>query len=179
MKLSYERIFRKTELGVSALKTRAGPLTAQHRTALILVNGRESLAALTGKIGGDAGTLVERLLALGLVEEVPGEATLLRAKSLPASAAVPSAAVPPTASSAAPQSAAASAALLARLLPLKREAMRRLAPQFGPDVDVVCRPLLVATTESAYREALAAIESKVSIYLGRKAAQRMLDGLLP
>jgi pyruvate/2-oxoglutarate dehydrogenase complex dihydrolipoamide acyltransferase (E2) component len=180
MKLSYERIYRKTELGVAALKTRAGPLTAQSRTALILINGRESLAALTGKIGTEAGTLVDTLMALGLIEEVADEPAPPRAKPPSASTLDPAAATAPTASPAAPpQDPAAPAALLARLLPLKREAMIRLAPQFGPDVDVICQPMLAATTEQAYREALAAIESKLSIYLGRKAAQRMLDGLLP
>jgi hypothetical protein len=165
MKLSYERIYRKTELGVAALKTRTGPLSAQGRTALILINGRESLASLTGKLGADAVALVEMLVALSLVEEVPDAPVPLRPKPPPASEPVPIAAPAP--------------ALLARLPSLKREAMIRLAPQFGPDVDVVCRPLLEAATEQAYREALAAIESKLSIYLGRKAAQRMLDGLLP
>lgn len=180
MKLSYERIYRKTELGVAALKTRTGPLTAQGRTALILINGRESLAALTGKIGTEAGTLVETLMTLGLIEEVADEPAPLRPKPQPAPEPVLNAAPAPARQSAAAQlDPAAAAALLARLLPLKREAMIRLTPQFGPDVDVVCRPLLEAATEQTYREALAAIESKLSIYLGRKAAQRMLDGLLP
>lgn len=184
MKLSYERIYRKTELGVAALSSRTGPLTAQSRTALILINGRETLAALTGKIGVNAGAVVERLLALGLVEEVAVETAALRAKPPAASARNPTAAAAPTASTsaapaAAPQDPATVAALMARLRLLKQQAMIRLAPQFGPDVDVICQPLLAATTEQAYREALAAIERKLSIYLGRKAAQRMLDGLLP
>ena len=60
MKLSYERIYRKTELGVAALKTCTGPLTAQGRMALILINGRESLATLTGKLGAAAVRAVPR-----------------------------------------------------------------------------------------------------------------------
>src|SRR4051794_26219635 len=80
MTLSSERIYRKTELGVAALKTRSGPLTAQGRTALILINGRESLAALAGTIGPDAVMLVEALLALRLVEEVPAAAPIAAAR---------------------------------------------------------------------------------------------------
>lgn len=130
MKLCYERIYSKTALDVAALKTCAGPLTGQGRTALVPINRRESPATLTGKLGADVVALVETLPSLSLVEEVPDAPSPLA------------------------------------------DATSRLD-------GVVWLPLLVATTELVWREALAAIESKSSIYLGRKAAQRMLDGLLP
>lgn len=161
MKLSGDSVYRKTALGVAALKTRGGPLTGAGRTALILINGREPLAALAGKIGPDALRLAEMLLAMALIEEVRAE---------------PAAVPPKRPPGAAPSSPAAPAA---RLQALKREALARLAPQFGPDVDIVCAPLLAAGTEAACRDALAAVESKLAIYVGRKAARRMLDGLLP
>lgn len=158
----HDRVYRKTVRGTAALNTRAGALPARGRTALILVNGRDPLAALTGKIGPDAVVLVEMLLGMGLVEEVPPPPAPLRARPV----VLPAAIDPATAR-----------AVHTRLAPLKREAVQRLAPQFGPDVDVVCGPLLAATTEDAYRTAIAAIETKLAIYLGRKGAQRMLDGL--
>ncbi|HSI49674.1 MAG TPA: hypothetical protein VLA61_15480 [Ideonella sp.] len=67
----------------------------------------------------------------------------------------------------------------ARLASLKRTALVRLTPHFGPDVDVVCRPLLAAVTDDAYGAALAAIEAKLAIYLGRKGANRLLVDLRP
>ena len=164
MNLPLERVFRKTEAGSAALATRSAALPARARTALILVNGREPLSVLAHKIGADAPALVALLLGMGLIEDVPPPAAPVRPKP-----------VPPPAPVVAPV--AGDAAAAARLSQLKRDAVHLLAPQFGPDVDVVCRPLLEAGTPMHYTEALAAIESKLSIYLGRKAAQRLLDPL--
>ncbi len=49
------------------VKSRSGGLSARSRTALILVNGVDSLAALRAKIGPDADALVEALAAQGHV----------------------------------------------------------------------------------------------------------------
>jgi hypothetical protein len=164
MNLPLDCIYRKTENGSAALATRSATLPARARTALILVNGREPLSVLARKIGADAPALVELLLGLGLIEDVPPPAPPVRPKPVPPPTPVvtPLASDPPIA---------------ARLSQLKRDAVHLLAPQFGPDVDVVCRPLLEAGTPVHYNAALVAIESKLSIYLGRKAAQRLLDPL--
>ena len=171
-----ERIYRKTEQGAAALKTRANSLSPQGRTALILVNGRETLAMLAAKIGPDAKVLVQHLEELGLVELVNGTPAVLR----PGPPAVPAQAHSvPTAKSQAPPLQPPDRDAAAALQALKREVVMRLAPHFGPEAEVICRPLLLAQNAQASRDALLAIESKLSIYLGRKGAQRLLDGLRP
>ncbi len=152
-----ESIYRKTARGVAALATRSGALAPRARMALILVNGQDSLALLAAKLGTDAMALVEMLFDGGLVEEVVPEVVPAPPAPLPAPV------VPAD----------------ARLAALKRKAIVRLTPHFGPDVDVVCRPLLAAATHEAYVAALAAIESKLSIYLGRKGAGKLLTDLHP
>lgn len=178
MNPAHDRVYRKTERGAAALKTRSSSLPARARTALILANGTDSVASLVGKIGPDAAVLVELLLELGLIEEVPASRP---ARAAPAGATP---AMPPVAASAAtacPPAAAidpaAAEAMRTRLAPLKHEVIQRLEPHFGPDTDVVCAALVAAATEEAYRDAIAAIESTLSAYLGRRGAQRMLDGL--
>jgi len=69
--------------------------------------------------------------------------------------------------------------LQALLAPLRREAIARLAPHYGPDVVVVAGPLLQAATLEAYGAALDMLESKLTINLGRKMAARVLAGLRP
>ncbi|MBA4176632.1 MAG: hypothetical protein C0505_08715 [Leptothrix sp. (in: Bacteria)] len=159
-----DRLCRKTEAGSAALATRSAALPARARTALILINGREPMAVLAHKIGADAPALVEMLLAMGLIEDVPPPAAPLRPKPVPPPSPV---AVP----------VADDTVTAARLAQLKRDGLHLLAPQFGPDVDVICRPLLEANTAAHYNAALAGIESKLAIYLGRKQALRLLDPL--
>lgn len=149
-----DAVYRKTGLGTAALGTRSGTLGPRARTALILVNGQDSLAVLAGKLGPEAAGLVETLLGMGLVEEVAPE---------PVGAPV----------------ARAPVKIDTQLTSLKRAAVLRLTPHFGPDVDVICGPLLAAATNDAYGAALAAIESKLAIYLGRKGASELLAGLRP
>jgi hypothetical protein len=151
-----DSVYRKTALGLTALSTRSCGLVPRARTALILVNGRDSLAALTGKLGPEAEALIEMLLGMRLVEEMH----------------------PPSVNAPAPPAPAVAVAD-ARLASLKRAAIVRLAPHFGPDVDIVCRPLLAAGTSDAYATALGAIESKLAIYLGRRGAAELLAGLRP
>jgi len=159
-----DRLYRKTEAGSAALATRSTTLPARARTALILINGREPLAVLAHKIGADAPALVELLLAMGLIEGVPPPAAPLRSKPAPPPG--------PMAMPVADDTAGA-----ARLAQRKRDALHLLAPQFGPDVDVICRPLLEAGTAAHYNAALATVESKLAIYIGRKHALRLLDPL--
>lgn len=158
-----DRIYRKTALGVAALATRTGALTSRARMALILVNGHDSFALLAGKLGADTSELVAMLFDRGLVEEVV-------AAPVPAPPAPVPVPVPPPAQSIPTDE---------RLASLKRTAIARLTPHFGPDVEVVCHPLLEAATNETCGAALAAIQSKLSIYLGRKGASNLLADLRP
>jgi pimeloyl-ACP methyl ester carboxylesterase len=179
-----DRVFRKTERGVAALAARAASLTPRARLALILVNGSDTFAALEGKIGPDAGAFVETLLGLGFIEAPPAPVAAPRRW---ATAAAPAAgapqrpeaapAPPPPPPATPPGDAAVAQAVRARLAPLKRAAFERLEPHFGPDVEVVCAPLLAASTQEAWRAALAVIETRLAIYLGRRGAHQLLDPL--
>ncbi|MGO4392837.1 hypothetical protein AB4Z46_15930 [Variovorax sp. M-6] len=64
-----------------------------------------------------------------------------------------------------------------RLEPLKREALVRLAPHFGPDVPIVAATLLAATHATAYNAALGKIEVRLALYLGKAGAAQVLAGL--
>lgn len=154
-----DSVYRKTGLGLTALSTRSSGLAPRARTALILINGRDSLATLRVQMGPEAEALVGMLLGMGLVEEVGAP---------PITPLAPAVLAPP-----------APVHTDTRLASLKRAAVVRLAPHFGPDVDVICRPLLAAGTNDAYAAALAAIESKLAIYLGRRGASELLIGLRP
>jgi len=149
-------IYRKTVTGQAALATRGGGLSARERTALIVVNGRQTRAQLLAALGADASTLLDVLLAQGLIEVV--------AAAGPVQAPVPPPATDPVAET-------------ERLRSLQQRALTLLAPHFGPDVKVVCLPLLQARTRAEWQAALAAIEAKLGIYLGRKAAQGLVASL--
>lgn len=170
-----DRVYRKTGRGMAEVTSRSGGLSARLRTALILVNGVDTLAALRAKIGPDAEALVEALVAQGHVAPVAlpvrGVSDSPGSQPLPVDIAV---------ESVAPREAETSAAeVRERLAPLRREALARLAPHYGPDAVVVADPLLKAATLEAYREALDVLESKVSVNLGRKQAVKLLAGLKP
>lgn len=170
-----DRVYRKTDRGMGEVKSRSGGLSARSRTALILVNGVDSLAALRVKIGPDADALVEALAAQGQVEQVAPPAR--RVADSPGPQPMP---VDIAVESVAPREAEMSAAeVRERLAPLRREALARLAPHYGPDAVVVAGPLLEAATFEDYCKALEALESKVSVNLGRKQAIKLLAGLKP
>lgn len=176
MSASPALIYRKTAAGVQAVGGRAHTLPSRVRTMLILVNGRDSVTALIGLIGPEAPSLIEVLLGLGLVEtvapvslSVSGNplrtqvlATRLRGAN-PAPAATTLAPVPAR----------------AQLSRLQLDALRLLAPQFGPDVDVVCASLLAAATVPQFELALQPIEARLAIYIGRRSARSLLASLRP
>jgi hypothetical protein len=151
-----KRIFAKTEAGRAALAERssAGPA----RTALILVNGQDSVQALRAKLGPDADVLIRELHQRGLVE-------LLRpAIQAPAPRPMQAPSFPPIDES-------------DRLEPLKREAIARLGPHFGPDAPIVAAALMAATQVAAYNAALGTIEARLALYLGKTGAAQVLAGL--
>ncbi|NDP64186.1 hypothetical protein [Polaromonas sp.] len=67
----------------------------------------------------------------------------------------------------------------ARRSALRREAIVRLAPYFGPDLMTVLDPLLKATTDADFLVAINALETKIALYQGRKSAAKLMDGLRP
>jgi hypothetical protein len=151
-----KRVFVKTQAGRAALAERS--TAGRARTALILVNGQDSVQALRAKLGPDADVLIRELHQRGLVE-------LLRpAPQTPAPRPVPAPSVPPMDES-------------VRLEPLKREAIARLGPHFGPDAPIVAAALMAATQTAAYNAALGTIEARLALYLGKTGAAQVLAGL--
>ena len=154
------RVFCKTTAGRAALAGRA--LVGPQRTALILVNGRDSMRTLRTKLGPDTVALVEELQRRGLAELRPSPRDLLPA--------APGSAAPSPPSTPAPDESA-------RLEPLKREALTRLGTHFGPDATIVAAALLQATHAAAYNAALCKIEGRLALYLGKRRAAQVLAGL--
>ncbi len=172
-----ERVYRKTGQGAAEVRSRSGALSARARTALILVNGVDSVAALRGKIGPDADALIEGLAAQGHAERV--EPRPRAAASLSAPTPQPAVVDIAVETGAPSEPQLSEAEVRERLAPLRREALARLAPHYGPDAVVVAGPLLQAGTLAAYCAALDALETKVSVYMGRKQAVKLLTGLRP
>lgn len=170
-----DRVYRKTDRGMGEVKSRSGGLSARSRTALILVNGVDSLAALRAKIGPDADALVEALAAQGHVEPAAPPARRVTDSPVPQPPPVDIAVEPVTLR----EAEMSADEVRDRLAPLRREAIARLAPHYGPDAVVVAGPLLQAATVEDYAKALEALESKVSVNLGRKQAIKLLSGLKP
>lgn len=164
-----DRVYRKTDMGVAEVKSRSVGLSARACMALIVVNGVDSVAVLRDRVGSDAGPLIERLAVQGQVEVV-----VQRARSapslLPASRDI--AQDPPPV---APGVSGADEVELPR--PLRREALVRLATHHGPAAAVVAGPLLQAKTLKTYGAALNALKTKLSVYLGRKQAIKLLAGV--
>lgn len=64
-------VYRKTDAGREAIARRGAGLEPAARRLLILVNGSETTAAFEALGLNDVRLLLERLLALGLIEPVP------------------------------------------------------------------------------------------------------------
>lgn len=161
-----DRVYRKTELARSELGARTRSLHGTARTVLILVDGRSSVRALTARLGHDAAAALAELARAGYVEEaLPPAAPPARVPP----PSPPSPLSPPAPMSSPPPEAALSLA--------RREALARLTPHFGPDVEIVARPLLQATDREAFNAGLDQIERKLALYLGKAQAARELADL--
>jgi hypothetical protein len=168
-------VFQKTESGKAEIARRKAGLSPATRTVLIMVNGSDSASALAARGLPQLQGHLDTLLALGLIEPVPGTRDRPGPDlDEPASApAVVNHRPEPLVSAATP------AAPEPDLEPLRRRAMSQLAPHFGPDTAVVAQALLAARTAAAFNEALDGIQTKLAIYLGRKQALRELQDLRP
>jgi hypothetical protein len=166
------RVYRKSSQGVAEVKTRASGLTLRARTALILVNGLDSVAALQVKMGLNASAILEELAAQGHIETMPSNMAAALVQPPPETT------TPATVTLPAPL-VLADAEVAARLSGLRREALFRLTQLFGPDVTLVAQALLKARTLDAFGAALPELEAKLHIYLGRKRAAALVAALRP
>lgn len=149
-------VYRKTAAGRAEVSQRRAGLSVATRQLLILVNGKERVQDLVHKGGEDLRTALDSLLVLGLIEPMP--------------------VAPPRAAEAVPAPAPAPAEDPQRLLLLRR-VYQFLQPHFGPDTPTVAQALLAACNLTAFHEALAGLEAKLSIYMGRKQAARAIESL--
>jgi len=156
-----DHVYEKSSKGWEELKLRSGNIDAFARTALILINGKSPLLDIERKLGRSIAPILLTLIEAGLVESVT-EPDLILAS--------------------APQKPALEPELnnvdqLAHWNAIRRQVMVRLAPHFGPDLMTVMNPLMNANTKTSFQAALAALESKLSLYLGRKTAARLFEDL--
>ena len=182
MEINLNGVYKKSIKGLDELKMRAGGLDASARAALILINGSDSLAALQRKLGRDMAPAMQALLALGLIEPIATLPPNRPAAHVAGSGAPPASpmaveAAPPASENS--QSLAGHNAQPARWSALRREAIVRLGPYFGPDVMTVLEPLMKATTNASFLTAINALETKIALYQGKKSAARLMDGLRP
>lgn len=173
MEINPSLVYCKTARGLVEVKARTGGLSVRARTLLILTNAVDSVAALHKKIGADAAVILHDLAVQGYIEP-------LKSKSSPAPATGFVHILSPSPLLDKPDKWALSETeVTARLVLLRREALKQLTPYFGPDVIVVATPLLKAQTLKTYNAALDTMTAKLAIYLGRKAATKVVDGLRP
>lgn len=173
-------VFRKSPAGRDELKARSGLIDAAARALLILINGQDSLQEVQRKLGRDVAPPLQALVDKGLVEAVPLAAPVSSPVSPQFAATAPQplqqqqqfAPAPPAsaATTEAEQFAAWAAAT-------RREIRIRLAPHFGADLMIVLEPLMKADTPKAVRAAIDALENKLALYMGRKAAAQLFADL--
>jgi hypothetical protein len=147
-----DRVFVKTGLARAELESRARRLLGSARTVLILVDGRSSVRSLNARVGFDASPVLDGLLGSGHVAVVETE------KPMPK----PPREAPPPAED---------------LAPIRRAAIARLTPHFGPDVAIVAKPLLEATDRAAFNDGLTQVERKLAVYMGKAQAARVVADL--
>ncbi|CAM3634041.1 hypothetical protein [Polaromonas hydrogenivorans] len=177
METNLNGVYKKSTKGWDELKMRAAGLDAAARSMLILINGMDSLAAVERKLGRDILPPLEVLQGLGLVERLE--------TSKPARAAASS---PPPVQSEPPASPGKEAVppappdandKIVRWNAVRRQVMVRLAPSFGPDLMTVLAPLMKADSDASFLAAINALETKIAMYQGKKAAVKLLEGLRP
>lgn len=165
-------VFRKTDAGRAEIGLRQAGLSPVTRRVLILVKGREGVAALS---------------ALGL-PDLPEHLALLRERgfiepdAVPAPEPVPAAPLAAVAEPAAAPLASAepvaawppepSADEAEAVLGLQRQAFLRLRQHFGPDTATIAEAMLAARSLAQFRAAVSALEPRLSIHLGRREAAR-------
>lgn len=175
-------VYRKSSAGRDELKARSGVIDALARSVLILINGQDSLQEVQRKLGRDVAPPLQALVDKGLIElvaePVPQPSSAPAPAPIPAQAIAPTPAAPPQAPGSAVQPAAPDAQQIAAWATATRREIRiRLAPHFGADLPIVLEPLMKADTPRAIRAAIDALENKLALYMGRKAAAQLFADL--
>jgi hypothetical protein len=149
-------IYRKTAKGTEAIANRQSGLGPRHRSLLIMIDGKRSVAELApvGSALGDVADLIQALQAEGLIEAV--------------NAAAPAAA-------GAPGAEAAEAPPRVTLSQAQRHAVRLLNDLLGPGGADLC--MRVESTRSAqeFRAVLKRAEQVVRDGLGARKAERFIE----
>jgi len=153
-------VFQKTARGRAEIVQRSARVPAAMRSVLIMVNGSDTVAALSARGVPQVREHLQALQALGLIEPVA-----------PPPPPPPPPAPPPPAVE--PELAAPVHEALCR------QAQVRLTAHFGADTPNVVEPLHAARTASAFNAVLDQIETRLSAHMGRKHAARELQGLRP
>lgn len=147
-----ETIYRKTAAGADAIATRHAALGPRQRSLLILVDGRRNAGELATLVaaGGDAGDLLQGLLAQGFIEPLPAA----RAAAAPAS----------------PEAKPAMPLAQARSL-----AVRRLNDMLGPSATDLCLRLEAAHDAHEFLIAVRRIEAALREVVGPQRAAQFLS----
>lgn len=150
--------FKKTDKGAEAIATRGHGVSGKLRMLLIPVDGKKSGEELvriaTGM--GESAQLLEQLLALGLIEVVPGAVAAIRAPGAPVAA---SATVPAVAAG-------------GDLGKARSVATRMLAELLGPAGDDLCVRLEAAKDVPQFIEIMKRAYEFVRGIKGQTAADR-------
>ena len=163
-------IYRKTAKGVAEIETRAHRLAPRLRSALILVDGKRSDAALAALIQQDPTETLHALAGQGFIE-------VLSIAAAPATPATPAAAVASAPVAAAPlrpqtppqptPATGAAPDLQAR----RREAVRAVNDLLGPAGEATALRVERARSVDELRVALSAAVQTVGAARGRQAAE--------
>jgi hypothetical protein len=166
-----QRVYGKTAAGRQALTSRTS-MTAKARMALIVINGKDDMRAVSASLGPGSAAVIDELLRAGLIELL---------SQAPAPAPAPPAPAPTVATAQTPgapsMQPAGEADSRAKLIALQRQAVACLRPHFGPDVVVIAQALVSATSLQAFTAGLDAVERQLAVYVGKKQAARILAPL--
>lgn len=187
MTVQAQHIYHKTEAGHNELKSRTGAADAYARTVLILSNGKLTVAEMVEKLGPRTLDSLRLLIGLGFIEltQAPIREDVVRQPFAPVVSNTVKGAHPTPTELDQPKVAVENltsivdANQIARWDNIRRKAILRLSPHFGSgnDLRTVMAPLMTANTEKSFQAALDALETKVSLYQGRKAAAKLFEGL--
>lgn len=165
-------IYRKTSAGREEVRARKAGLSPVTRQVLIMVNGQDGVAALAATGVPDLQSHLDTLLALRLIEAIPGSGS--HSAPAPVAAPSPAPAVAPPSVAAAPQ---VDPDEDRQVQALQRKSFLLLCQHFGPDTATVAKAVFAARSLVDFRAALDGLEGKLAIYVGRKQATRELDTL--
>jgi hypothetical protein len=174
--LSPSAIFKKTDAGVTEVNARALGLRAALRRTLIMIDGRNTLAALATIVRGEeVEGLIYELQSLGLIDTGGGTAT--RAAGDLRSAVIPVPAQPVLAPLAVPQETAPGEPTQEQLVGARRAAVRALNDILGPGADSFAIRIEKCRTPNELREQVVQIRQTLARSIGESAAVRFVEAV--